>query len=252
MADHIVTVRRDRFIKWLSAIACGLAFASLVVDLTAHYTGRQDLGGLRPRFDLDAEGNFPTLFSTVLILCAAGLAGLTGHLASVWREKDRLYWTAIAWILVVMAIDEQTPFHNLATIPVRQALGGVPSALRFAWVIPALAVSLLVAVVFLRFFLRLPSRTRFGIALASAIYVGGAVGMEMLAGLYLGWGLVKRDAFYILIFTIEETMEMAGMIVFIHYVLRHIEDRYREGRWVVRQSPLPTLRVPAQQTAMER
>jgi hypothetical protein len=133
-----------------------------------------------------------------------------------------------------MAVDEQVPFHNLATLPVRSALSGLPSALRFAWVIPALALVLVVAVFFLRFFLRLPARTRTGIALASAIYVGGAVGMEMVAAIYLGWGRVQRDAVYVLIFTIEETMEMAGMIVFIHCLLRHIEGRYREGRWVVR------------------
>ena len=237
-ADHTLIVRRDRFIKALSLLVCALAIASLVVEFAAIYSGHPELGGFRTRFDLDAEANLPTLFSTLLILSAAALAGLTGRLAGVWQRRDRRYWTAIAWILVVMAIDEQTPFHNLATLPVRSALGTLPSALRFAWVIPALGLTFVVVAIFLRFFWRLPARTRFGIALASAIYVGGAVGMEMIAGVYHGGALVRRDAVYIMIFTIEEMMEMAGMIVCIHYLLRHIEDHYPEGRWRVRAGTL--------------
>jgi hypothetical protein len=40
---------------------------------------------------------------------------------------------------------------------------------------------------------------------------------------------VQRDPIYTLIFTGEETMEMAGMIVFINALLRHIETEYRDS-----------------------
>src|SRR5262245_9463927 len=178
---NTITVRRDLIVKSLFGVVGLLAAASLAVDLSAYLGGNADVWGWRSRFDVDAEGNIPTLYSTVLILSAGVLSALVSVLSGARGDRDRRYWVAIAWILVAMAIDEAAPFHNWATEPMRQMFGALPSALRFAWVIPALGLTAIVAVVFLKFFLRLPAATRLGVALSAAVYVAGAIGMEMLA-----------------------------------------------------------------------
>ena len=233
---HTIAIRRDLILKGLLAIVVLLGVASLFIDLSAYRSGYPDLWGWRSRFDVDGEANIPTLYSTVLILGAAVLSALVGLLTRAQGGRDRLYWYAIAWILVVMATDEAVPFHNWATEPVRHLFGTLPSGLRFAWVIPALGLTALVSMVFLKFFLRLPPRTRFGIALSAAVYVGGAIGMEMLAGVYMSGQPVRRDVIYIIIFTLEETMEMAGMILYINALLEHIEGHWPEARWIVRSA----------------
>jgi hypothetical protein len=53
-------------------------------------------------------------------------------------------------------------------------------------------------------------RTRIGLAASAIVYVAGAVGMEMAGAIYLGARKVDRDLIYILMFTLEETLECSG------------------------------------------
>jgi hypothetical protein len=57
--------------------------------------------------------------------------------------------------------------------------------------------------------------------LAGAIYVGGALGMEMAAGVYderHGYNTATTAV----LSTIEETMEMVGLVVFIHALMQYL------------------------------
>ena len=233
MADHVIEIDSGRVVRTLALVAVALIVASLVVDFTAIRTGHDRIFGLLPLFDVDREGNVPTFFSAVLLLLAGLVCGVTGVLAGQTARQDRIYWRALAFMFVYMAVDEASLIHELSIAPLHGLMRLGP-AFRFAWVIPGMILVAVVGLVFLRFYLRQPAETRRGIAIAAVLYVVGAIGFEIVSGSYISAHRGgERDPAYILIFTAEESLEMAGMIVFIGTMLRHIAGVYQDGRWRV-------------------
>ena len=95
-----------------------------------------------------------------------------------------------------------------------RALVPVGGLLHFAWVIPGAAAVLLVGLIYLRFLAGQPRRLARNMVLAGAVYVGGALILEMVGGLLFetyGPG-VQTD----LVSMLEEVAEMAGIILYIH------------------------------------
>ena len=98
------------------------------------------------------------------------------------------------------------------------ALGGL---LYFSWVIPATLIVLGLAVVYRGFLLALPAATRRRFLLAAALYLGGALAMELPLGYWtsrhgvdnLGYGLIDW---------LEETLELAGASLFCYALLLHL------------------------------
>jgi hypothetical protein len=174
------------------------------------------------------EQSFPTLFSVFLLVgCAAAVA--VAAAASRRRDlPDTRYWTGLAVIFVVLACDEFLEIHERAIEPVRDGLG-VGGLLYNAWVVPAAVVVAAVVVVYGRFVLRLPSEIRRLTIIAAALFVGGAMGMEMLGGWYADEHGSERLG-YVPFPTIEEAMEMAGAAVFLSAVLRHLRDHLGGAR----------------------
>lgn len=168
------------------------------------------------KFDLDAERTVPTYFSALLLLGAAVL--LWSITADQERRRDRRAWGGLALIFVLLSVEEITDFHNALSAPLKGQLGN--GALHSAWVVPAMGLVLAFVLVYLRFFLRLPRRFQLLFAAAGVLYVGGAIGGEMLGGWHLvGHG--TQNLGYVLISTLEEAMEMLGVVVFIYALLLH-------------------------------
>jgi len=74
---------------------------------------------------------------------------------------------------------------------------------------------------YLKFLLHLPRKTRDLFLLAGSIYVGGALGMEMVCGYYAD-AVGQRNLIYGLMASVEEILEMVGVIVFIYALLSYI------------------------------
>ena len=95
----------------------------------------------------------------------------------------------------------------------------------FAWTVPAIVLVLILSGIFLRFWWRLPSRTRLFCAISAAVYLGGVLGMEMVDGKYADlYG--KENLTYMLLSTFEETMEMVGLIIFIKTLLEYMANAF--------------------------
>ncbi len=63
--------------------------------------------------------------------------------------------------------------------------------------------------------------------MALALYIGGAIGVELIGGCYCElYGEVNLT--YCMIIIVEECIEMAGVIVFIWVQLVYIADSYKE------------------------
>ncbi|OGI42975.1 MAG: hypothetical protein A2150_04130 [Candidatus Muproteobacteria bacterium RBG_16_64_11] len=177
-------------------------------------------------FNLDGERNVPAAYSTLLLLACACLLMLIAH-ASRRKGAGYLYWLGLALVFVFLASDEFFELHEGLVVPVRSALK-TSGLLYFAWVIPYSAALGILALIYLKFVFSLPARTRRLFLLAGLIYVAGTLGMELFAGQY--YEQVQRvDAVYSLIFvTIEELLEMTGLVIFIHALLSHIDAELGE------------------------
>jgi hypothetical protein len=216
-----LVIARARVTRWLAGIAAVLA---------AIHTGMQVLrfgfgydAVVVNRLNLEWEGSLGACFSSFLLLAAAGLLAVIAGYARQRRDAYAPYWSILALIFLGLSVDETVALHELLTEPVRDRLG-VGGVLYFAWIIPGLAFVAAVGLAYARFVLNLPRPTRAGVILAGCLYVGGAVGVEMLGGL-----LAERGGFdnlaYAMAGTLEETLELCGLIVFIHALLGHLNRR---------------------------
>lgn len=180
---------------------------------------------------LDGENNLPALFSTLLLFCASLTLALIAVLERRHEGIDVSKWAMLAAGFMLMTLDEDLSFHELLIAPLRTLLGGQHLGIFFfAWVIPGFALVAAVGAFFLRFLFRLPRRTAIAFVISAAIYLGGALGVELVEG---WWREAHghRNLTYHLLVSLEEGMEMTGIIAFIHALLNYIAKRYGEVRF---------------------
>lgn len=216
-----LTIRRRAVTRYLS----WFVVAVVVLHLFVRLTDAMDLPGetlWRRLANVDAENTLPTWLSAVMLLVAAALAGLAARHERRSGGRDSGHWTAMSLIVLVLSVDEIASFHEALAGPLRQALG-LSGVFYYGWVVPAVAAVVLLAVVSKRFLWRLSPGLRWRL-IAAALYFGGAVGMEMVSGLFAGE--VERGGWgYTLASTVEETLEMAGVVLLIDTLLLHLTGR---------------------------
>lgn len=214
----------------LATVAGILVLASIGGQFSKFVLGHGRLLGLVSLFYIDREGNIPSFFSALLLLFSAGLLGGIAVLNAKARLLHTSKWIILALGFGYMAYDEALAVHESLILPIGSLLGrGRLGVLYFAWVIPGSILVLLLLVFFLRFLLYLPAKTRQRFVLAGALYIGGAIGVEMIGAYYFElYG--PRNFTYTMIATIEESLEMAGVIVFISSLLDYIADVHEEVR----------------------
>jgi len=224
-----------RVTRWLSVVVGLLVVASLGGQFSKRVLGHDQLLGLVAFVDLDQEANLPTWYSSMTLLGAALLLMVIARAKwRTWAPYAR-HWAVLAAIFVGLSIDEAARIHELATLPVRKVLhpGGV---LAFAWVIPAGAFVAVVGLAFLSFVRHLPAATRRLFVLAGGLYVGGALGFELVGGwISERWGLAGLA--YLAEATLEETAEMMGIVIFIHALLTYIAREIGPVEWRVTTGP---------------
>jgi hypothetical protein len=172
-------------------------------------------------FNLDREINYPSWYSSFTLLFCGILLSIIA--VAKKKEGDRYFphWKALGLIFVFFSLDEILSLHEILIIDdLRKALN-LGGFFYFIWVIPGTIFVLLTAIAYLKFLLHLPPKTRELFLLAGSIYVGGALGMEMVSGYYAD-AVGQRNLIYGLIVSVEEILEMVGVIVFIYALLSYI------------------------------
>jgi hypothetical protein len=191
-------------------------------------------------FDLDWEQSVPTLFSTLLLL---SIALVLLFIASEQRSRRQpaVAWRMLALVFLFLAADEGLEVHEAVSRLITRFFHPT-GILFFAWVIPYGILTVLLGTLFFRFLLSLPARTRRLFILAATLYLGGALGMELL-GAKLASTLGDDNPTYALIAGIEENLEMLGAILFLYALLRFAQA----GRMSL--VIVPELTQPASSTA---
>lgn len=169
-------------------------------------------------FDLNRELNIPTWASSVLIVLVSVACALVG-LAERQQGGSAWPWWGLGIVFVYMSLDEAAELHGLLATD-KLALPGMTGA-GFAWIVPGLILAAIVALAYLRWVLRQPAEIRNLFFVAGAIYVTGALGFEALGGL-----LADPTYFnpaYLVASTIEEMLELLGMLIMLYAVLRRLD-----------------------------
>jgi hypothetical protein len=198
--DELTTLAR-----WLFAGVALVSGAGLAVEV-AHSPLVQHLS-------LSYEGNVPTWFSSMLLFACALAAGRIARGAVALRK----HWWGVAIVFGYASLDEAAEIH--------EHLGGqfdLHGVLYFDWVIWAAVLLVALAILYWPFMRRIDPKTRNRLIVAGAVYISGAVIME----LPLGWWTdhAGPDTMgYALIDWLEETMEMIGASLALLALLRHRE-----------------------------
>ena len=160
------------------------------------------------------------------------MAGLLARAERGADPRQARSWVLFSALFVALAVDEAILIHELANVPVRGLLG-TSGALYFAWIIPGAGFALAVALFFRRFLFALEARTRNLIVASGAIFVSGAIGVEMLEGIIvptLGVGSLDYTAAEM----IEEGLEMCGVVLVLYALTDHLKRRVSAVYWRIR------------------
>lgn len=194
------------------SIVAGAGLAIELVHTRSHADAVETLVDL---FSLSYEGNVPTWYaSSLLFTCALVLTAI-----ALDAGRHRVHWYGLAIGFFTMSLDEAIEIH--------EHLGGLVDGdgpLYFDWVIPAALLVAAVAALYLPFLRALPARRRRQFIMAGAIYLGGALVVE----LPLGWWTQRAgddNATYALIDWIEETLELVGASFFLYALAERWHQR---------------------------
>lgn len=171
-------------------------------------------------FSVNAEETIPTWYATLLLFVAAILLAFIAAIKK--REKDPYFrhWLGLAVIFLYLSMDEGAVIHEIFSDPLQVRLH-TTGYLTFAWVIVFVPLVILMALVYLRFLFHLPLRTRNLFMVSGLLYVGGAVVVEAISANL--WYIDNGVSFpYLMIATVEELLEMLGVVVFIFTLLSYV------------------------------
>jgi hypothetical protein len=243
----MITLNPRRTATLLFGGVAGLVLASSVGQAIFFLTGRDWVYGFVPRFSLVGEGNIPTWFASTTLLACAVLLGVIGRIERDASSTFARHWNVLALIFLYLCIDEAAELHELLIDPVRGLLG-TGGLFHFAWVIPAIVLLLLLSVAYLRFLLHLPAAIGRLFVASGATYVGGAVVAEMIGGAWIE-SRGFRNAGSAVIWSVEESLEMIGVVLFIYALLRYLELRAGSVTFQVRSDTSQAReRAPAKRT----
>jgi uncharacterized membrane protein YfcA len=140
---------------------------------------------LADKFDLDAEGNIPTFYSFLALLFSSVLLGAIAHAKNLDNDRYKNHWKILSFIFLYLSVDEIGQLHEDFDYPMQKLLNAT-GFLYSAWIVPFGFLVAIFALSYSKFLFHLPVSTKKMFVAAFALYIGGAIGMEMPGG-YLAY-----------------------------------------------------------------
>jgi hypothetical protein len=168
-------------------------------------------------FDFDTERNLPSFFSGCLFLINA-LLFLLVWLAAPAASRPPMIWLFLAALFVFLAFDELFEVHERLIRPIRESLN-LSGFLFFAWVVVYGVGVVVLTTTFALTWWRLHRRVKLWLGWSATTYLAGALGLEMIGAKYYEAMGKKFDLVSGVLYTIEESLEIAGLIMLVHSLL---------------------------------
>lgn len=232
----MLTIHAKTILRVLVLGVLFLTLAGLFARGAAYLWGAEGL--LRPLtlFDVGAESNIPTWFSSLQLLLASVLLAAIAIVTKRGGERYGWHWGVLSAIFLLLSVDEEASIHEAIGAQLERLLRSTTGFeasgfIAFMWVVPAAAFLLVVALAYLRFLANLPDDTRRLFVLAAFLFVLGALGMEMLSAQVVSasggesqWGGVTGLPKIVvgLQTSIEEMLEMLSVAIFDYALLAYL------------------------------
>lgn len=208
-----------------SKICIGLTTASLLL-VTLHVVlllfnnefNASTHVGVTALFNLNEEVSIPTWYSQSILLVSAVLLLLIG----VMSDSFKKYWLGLAAIFTYISIDEGASIHELTATPIKNLLNIDSGLFYYSWVILFGGIFMLICFVYLRFYMSLPRKTKLHLIVSAAVFIGGAIGLEMVGGAIAATS-GESGTVYGFVVAGEELMEMLGVAIFIYTLLEYVK-----------------------------
>jgi len=173
------------------------------------------------KFNLDVERSIPSYYNLVLwLFCIILISFIT-----YYKKKDQAsyqYWLGMLVLFVYLSIDEYISIHETLS-PIAHHVVNPSGLFYYTWVVFYFVVLVILGLIYLRFMISLPAKTRNLFIIALLLFISGAIGVEMFEGRYVEmYG--ETPFFYLFFVTLEETLEMAGLVVFIYALGSYINS----------------------------
>jgi uncharacterized membrane protein YhaH (DUF805 family) len=178
-------------------------------------------------FNLDSEFNFPSFYSAFLLLLSSALLWAIAACKRFHDHRYARHWQLLAYIFLYLVIDEVFSLHELLIIPALRDRFNLDGIFHQTWVIPGVIFIAIFIWKYWRFAFDLNVVLRRLFFLAAGVYVGGALGMEMVGGIlfeYFSRSGPQAAAGIVL----EESMEMLGMTIFCYVLLRGLQAEAKQ------------------------
>jgi hypothetical protein len=165
-------------------------------------------------FDLKAERNIPTLYSSVTLLVSAMLLGYIAHLKKITGGRYSLYWAILAFGFIFLSVDETAYIHENFSEDVA------------GWIFVVGPFVILFFLMYIRFFLHLPRSTKLYFLSAAFLFIGGAFFLEYVGSWQISLAGENILATTLIYTTVEETFEMLGINLFVYSLLLYLRDNF--------------------------
>jgi hypothetical protein len=210
-----------KIISLLSRLILILVSLSLLGQFYKYFVDSNSFRRVVSLFFVDKEGNIPSFYSALALLFCSLLLAIIA--ISKKREKDYsvIYWRGLSFIFLYLSIDEAASIHELSMYPFKKALGA-QGFLYYTWIVPFGLLVLIFIGLYSKFILSLPKKIKILFIAAGSIFLFGSLGMEAIGG-FRADQVGTSNFLYSMIVTLEESLEMIGILVFIYALMQYIK-----------------------------
>jgi hypothetical protein len=219
-----VLISSRRIVATLALIAAGIVGVHVFTLVLGYGFDRDNVFGLTRLFDVDGEDNVPAFFSFGLLLFAGVLLSIITLRQPRGARPRRALWAGLALVFFYLAADEGFELHERVSKIAARVLG-THELSYYAWVAPYALGALIFGVVYARFLGQLPRPIRIRFLASGTVYVAGALGAEVAGAIYVHYRHTEHALGYDIETAIEESLEMAGVIVFIYALAKYLEHQ---------------------------
>jgi hypothetical protein len=219
-----ISVRR--VVQGLSILILAFSLVSFIGQVVSEFVvpNNDYVERIAHWLDVNAEASIPTWYAALALMSCSVLLAI---IALAGRRHGRPYplqWGLLSIGFALLSLEEIIGVHSQATKVLRTVASSTDGAgLVYILVLGAMAVVGIIVLVALfgRFFLHLPRRWRILFGIGLVIYLIGVLASDAV-------GDVLRSAFgeaglvYIVVLTLEEALEMIGVLIVIYGLLEYI------------------------------
>lgn len=220
--SNSIYLRINKIIFFFAAVAFLLVLASLTVTVLDYLQADFQFERIRKLFYLNNERNLPTYFSSVLLFTIALIYGLVWEIKRKRNDRFQKSWLLMSMIFLLLSTDEMVGLHEKVGYFLRKNLTPHP-LVQFPWIIVGIPLVALFLILFRKYILQLSPRSRNLFLIGFIVYVGGAIGAEMVGGWYVFYNSSKSFT-YELISAVEECMEIYGAIIILAASFKNLQE----------------------------